>query len=134
MSSFSGRKLSFGRIIRFALFPLLWVPLVGHADSSSVGDDVKLLRMESALVQHWIEPANTFEGNVRFKSRSRPVITAPEPYSFLLATFGVFGAIAMGTLFRKRKKTEQEIANRLRVNFGYTKKSKHHISVVGRNR
>ena len=134
MSSFSGRKLSFGRIIRFALFPLLWVPLVGHADSSSVGDDVKLLRMESALVQHWIEPANTFEGNVPFQSRSRPVITAPEPYSFLLATFGVFGAIAMGTLFRKRKKSDQKMTGSLRSNFGSAKYSKHHISVVSRNR
>ena len=134
MSSFSGRKLSFRRIIRFAILPLLWLPLVGHADSGTVGSGVQLLRMESALVQHWIAPATTLEGNVPLQSRSRPVITAPEPYSFLLATFGVFGVIAMGAMFRKRKKPEQKMTDNLRSNFGAAKHKKHHISLVSRNR
>jgi hypothetical protein len=41
-------------------------------------------------------------------------VAVPEPYSYVLATFGVLGVLAMGTFFRKRKKTKQPTGSRSR--------------------
>ncbi len=140
MFSVSGSKAFCRFIIRVAFIPLipsLSLPMVCHADVGLYGHQSNLLSLQSAMSQQWIPPVANIEADVTRQSRSRPIISAPEPYSFLLATFGAFGVLAMATLFRRRIKSEQQPADpkRFRVRDAkYTKYKRHHISVVGRNR
>ncbi len=108
-----------------------------HANVDAFGHQSTLLSLQSALSQKWVPPTASIDVDVARKTRPRPIVAAPEPYSFLLATFGVFGVLAMATLFRRRIKLEQQTADPTRSRFReakYTKYKRHHISVVGRNR
>ena len=43
------------------------------------------------------------------------IAATPEPYSYVLAAFGVFGILAMGSVFRKRKNLKKPDDKRKRV-------------------
>ena len=140
MLSVSGSKAFFSFIIRVAIIfflSSLSMSMVSHADVDEFGHKSKLLSLQSAFSPQWTPSAANMEFDVMQKRRQRPIIAAPEPYSFLLATFGAFGVIAMGTLFRRRMKLEQQPADTKRSRLReakYTKYKRHHISLVGRNR
>ena len=140
MFSVSGSKAFYRFVIRVAFIsflPSLSLPMVCHANVDEFGHQSTLLNLQSALSQQWIPPAANIQVELSRKMRRRPIIAAPEPYSFLLATFGVFGVLAMGTLFRRRIKSEQQPVDAKYSRFRdakYTKYKRHHISVVGRNR
>ena len=61
-------------------------------------------------------PNNT-EGKTDLSTRIN-LVMVPEPYSYVLALFGVFGLMAVGTLFRKRSKVYTNADKRSRVNSG----------------
>ncbi len=61
-------------------------------------------------------PNNT-EGKADVNTRIH-LVMVPEPYSYVLALFGVFGLMAVGTLFRKRSKVYTTAGKRSRVNSG----------------
>ncbi len=42
------------------------------------------------------------------------IASTPEPYSYVLAAFGVFGILAMGSVFRRRKNLKKPIDKRTR--------------------
>ena len=108
-----------------------------HANVDAFDDQSTLLSLQSALSQKWVPPTASIDVDVTRKTRRRMIVAAPEPYSFLLATFGAFGVLAMATLFRRRIKSEPQPPGPKRSRFRdakYTKYKRHHISVVGRNR
>ena len=43
------------------------------------------------------------------------IASTPEPYSYVLAAFGVFGILAMGSVFRRRKNLKKSIDKRART-------------------
>ncbi|MDG2408190.1 MAG: hypothetical protein P8M53_04180 [Pirellulales bacterium] len=43
------------------------------------------------------------------------IASTPEPYSYVLAAFGVFGILAMGSVFRRRKNPNKPIDKRTRM-------------------
>ena len=134
MFSVSGSKAFYRSITRVAFVPLLSLSITSHADSNTVGDRSTILSLQSAFAQHWIPPATSMEGHVMRHMPGRPIVAAPEPYSFLLATVGVFGMLAMGTLFRKRIKSEQQPPYAKRFGIRNSKYKAHHNSLAGRSR
>ncbi len=60
---------------------------------------------------------NNIEGKADVNTRIN-LVMVPEPYSYVLALFGVFGMMAVGTLFRKRSKVYTTAGKRSRVNSG----------------
>ena len=134
MFSVSGLNTFYRSITRVAFIPLASLSIVSDVDSDTIGDRSTMLSLQSAFVQQWIPPAASLEKNVPLRTRSQPIVAAPEPYSFLLATVGVFGMLAMGTLFRKRIKSEQQITT---TNYSGLRNSKYkvlHNSRTGGNR
>ena len=140
MFSVSGSK-GFCRFIIcvacIAFTPPLSLPMVCHADADAIGGNSKLLSLQSALLQQWIPPTTIVEADMTRQMRRRSIPAVPEPYSLLLATFGAFGVLAMGTLFRRRMNAEQQTTCAKRSDFHgskYSKHKRHYIPRVGRNR
>jgi hypothetical protein len=93
-------------IIQAHLLLLFFIP-VAHADIGNPTIAQKPSRLSSpfAATQDFADLSFSlakFERETVISGAAH--ITVPEPYSYVLATVSVLGVLAMGTLFRKRKK------------------------------
>ena len=93
-------------VIPACLLLLFFIPVV-HADVGNPTIAQKPSRLSSpfAASQDFADLSFSlakFERETVLSGEAH--ITVPEPYSYVLATVSVLGVLAMGTLFRKRKK------------------------------
>ena len=93
-------------IIPACLLLLFFIPVV-HADvgNPTIAQTPSRLSFPFAVSQDFADLSFSraeFERQTVISGAAH--IAVPEPYSYVLATFGVLGVLAMGTLFRKRKK------------------------------
>ena len=136
MSRLAYPKIAFGCPIWCLMVSIVCFlcPIGGYADTYARECRPPLLSIHSAMVQHWMPPRPKFELVAANRSISGPMVSTPEPYSYLMATFGVFGLLTMGTLFRKRKNRQQPTERSTSRRSRKIKHAKRRISLTGRMR
>ena len=110
MAFFRGARILPACLVLFVFIPAVYAE-VGNA---STGHTPSILSVSYAVSQ---DVANlSFARQVALPAEMPAVrhLAVPEPYSYVLATFGVLGVLAMGTFFRKRKKSNQRAEERSR--------------------
>jgi hypothetical protein len=111
MVFFRGARILPACLVLFVFIPAVYAE-VGNA---SIGHTPSILSVSYAVSQD-VANLSFAQETVALQTETPRVrhVAVPEPYSYVLATFGVFGVLAMGTFFRKRKKKNQPTGNRSR--------------------
>ena len=104
------------RILPACLVLFVFIPAVyAEVGIASTGHTPSILSVSYAVSQD-VANLSFAQETVELQTEIPSVrhVAVPEPYSYVLATFGVFGVLAMGTFIRKRKKINQRTENRSR--------------------
>ena len=115
MNWLAGRRLGLRVVVAFVIIAFLNLSGWMEATAEPLDGAPGLLSIRYALQE---EAAILRVPATVMLSEKLPQIniaSTPEPYSYVLAAFGVFGILAMGSVFRRRKNLKKSIDKRART-------------------